>query len=83
MSGLYIWACSGPQSVYTFQILLHTAGIVLMTLLLNATTVQPLLNILGMSEVSVPKRMAMASAVRALNDVVNTSTRLYKTDRSA
>ena len=63
------------------QILLHTACIVLWTLALNATTIQPLLKILGMSEISVPKRLAMASAVRNLQDVVHTSINMYKTDR--
>ena len=34
-----------------------------------------------MSEVSIPKRMAMASAVRNLQHVANTHISLYKTDR--
>ena len=66
---------------YLIQVLLHTAGIVLLTLIINGMTIQPLLNILGLSEVSIPKRMAMASAVRALQEIVDTSKSLYKTDR--
>jgi len=47
----------------SFQILIHTAGIVLLTLFLNATTIRPLLKMLGMSEISDAKRAAMNNAV--------------------
>lgn len=63
------------------KVLFHTAGIVLLTLVLNATTMTTLLRILGMSEISLPKRIAMAGAVRNLQDVVQTSLSMYKTDR--
>lgn len=42
------------------------AGIVLLTLLLNATTIKPLLKILGMSEISEAKKAAMSNAVNRL-----------------
>ena len=63
------------------QILLHTSGIVLLTLIINATTIKPLLNLLGMSELSGPRRLAMASAVRNLKSHIHKSITLYKTDR--
>lgn len=49
--------------IYLFQILIHTAGIVLLTLLFNATTIKSLLKVLGMSEISDAKKAAMNNAV--------------------
>ncbi|PIK43588.1 sperm-specific sodium proton exchanger [Apostichopus japonicus] len=45
------------------KVLFHTSGIVVLTLLVNATTIKSLLSILGMSDISIPKRLAMASAM--------------------
>ncbi len=35
----------------------------------------------GMSDISIPKRQAMASAVRTLQNVVTASLNLYRSDR--
>ncbi|XP_074660935.1 sperm-specific sodium:proton exchanger-like [Tubulanus polymorphus] len=63
------------------KVLLHTAGIVLLSLLLNATTTKWLLKILGMSDISVPKRMAMGGAVRTLKQTKERTLSMLKTDR--
>lgn len=61
--------------------LVHTAGIVLLTLIFNATTVKPLLKALGMSEISDAKRAAMSNAINRLNDSRERSLSVMKTDR--
>ncbi|XP_064635099.1 sperm-specific sodium:proton exchanger-like [Lineus longissimus] len=63
------------------KILIHTACIVMLTLVVNATTTQYLLKALGMSEISAPKRMAMASAIRTLQEVKLRSMNVLKNDR--
>lgn len=63
------------------KILLHTSGIVLLTLLVNATTLLPLLKILGISEVSDFKKAAMKNAIKRLNTSKNETWNLLKTDR--
>ena len=61
--------------------LVHTAGIVLLTLIFNATTVKPLLQALGMSEISDAKRAAMSNAINRLNESREISLSIMKTDR--
>ena len=61
--------------------LVHTAGIVLLTLIFNATTVKPLLKTLGMSEISDAKRAAMSNAINRLNESRERSLSVMKTDR--
>lgn len=51
------------------KILIHVAGIVTLTLLFNATTIKPLLKLLGMSDVSYITRCNMAIAVQHLKEV--------------
>ncbi|CAH1803170.1 unnamed protein product [Owenia fusiformis] len=63
------------------KVFLHTAGIVVLTLAINATTISGLLKVLGMSDISAPKRMAMASAVRHLEDRQRITLSMLKTDR--
>ena len=63
------------------KILLHTSGIVLLTLLVNATTLLPLLKLLGISEVSDFKKGVMRNAVKRLNYRKMETWRLLKTDR--
>lgn len=43
-----------------FQVLFHTAGIVMLTLVVNATTVKYLLKGLGMSDISNATRVTMS-----------------------
>jgi len=63
------------------KILIHTAGIVLLTLIINATTIRKLLSILGMSEISDSKKAAMSNAVSRLNQSQQRSLSMLKTDR--
>jgi len=63
------------------KVLLHTAGIVMLTLLVNATTVGRLLNALGMSEVSIAKRVSMGTALRRLEEVSMKNINTFKSDR--
>ena len=66
---------------FSLQILVHMAGIVFLTLILNATTIQLLLRALGMSEISDAKRTAMSNAINQLNDCRGRSISIMKTDR--
>ena len=61
--------------------LVHTAGIVLLTLIFNATTIEPLLKALGMSKISDAKRTAMSNAINQLSDCRERSISIMKTDR--
>nr|8PCZ_A Chain A, Sperm-specific sodium proton exchanger [Strongylocentrotus purpuratus]8PCZ_B Chain B, Sperm-specific sodium proton exchanger [Strongylocentrotus purpuratus]8PD3_A Chain A, Sperm-specific sodium proton exchanger [Strongylocentrotus purpuratus]8PD5_A Chain A, Sperm-specific sodium proton exchanger [Strongylocentrotus purpuratus]8PD7_A Chain A, Sperm-specific sodium proton exchanger [Strongylocentrotus purpuratus]8PD8_A Chain A, Sperm-specific sodium proton exchanger [Strongylocentrot len=63
------------------KFLFHTAGIVVLTLVINATTIQTLLRILGMSDISIPKRLAMAGAVRRIHEGQNRTLNMLKSDR--
>merc|ERR1712178_458745 len=58
-----------PTGILQSKVLLHTAGIVMLTLLVNATTVKKLLKALGLSEVSVAKRISMGTALKRLEEV--------------
>ena len=61
--------------------LVHTAGIVLLTLIFNAPTIKPLLKTLGMSDISDAKRVAMSNAIKRLNECRERSLAVMKTDR--
>ena len=61
------------------KILFHTAGIVLLTLVVNATTITRLLGALKFSEVSSSRLREMASIVKQLDE---TRTRLLKDQRT-
>ncbi|XP_077994372.1 sperm-specific sodium:proton exchanger-like [Glandiceps talaboti] len=63
------------------KVLLHTSGIVILTLCVNATTIQSLLRVLGMSDISIPKRIAMAGAVRRLRESQSRTFAMLKADR--
>lgn len=63
------------------KFLFHTSGIVVLTLVINATTIQTLLRILGMSDISIPKRLAMAGAVRRIHEGQNRTLNMLKSDR--
>lgn len=63
------------------QILVHVSGIVLLTLIVNATTIKPLLQVLGMSEISDARRTSMSNAINRLNESQERSLSIMKTDR--
>ena len=69
------------RNIFVFQVLLHTAGIVIFTLFLNATTIKKLLELLGMSEISDSKKIAMANAVKRLQDTTARTFKMLRTDR--
>ncbi|XP_071100546.1 sperm-specific sodium:proton exchanger-like [Haliotis cracherodii] len=69
------------QDTVRHKVLIHVAGVVFLTLLINATTIHPLLRLLGMSDVSAAKRMAMASALRFIQDLRQKTLNMLKTDR--
>jgi hypothetical protein len=62
-------------------VLLHTAGIVIFTLFLNGTTIKKLLELLGMSEISDSKKIAMANAVKRVQDTTARTFKMLRTDR--
>lgn len=70
-----------PTGILQSKVLLHTAGIVMLTLLVNATTVKKLLKALGLSEVSVAKRISMGTALKRLEEVSLKSINTFKSDR--
>jgi sodium/hydrogen exchanger 10/11 len=61
--------------------LFHTAGIVILTLLVNATTVRYLLDTLGLSDISNARRLTMTTAIRRITEAKVKSMRLLKSDR--
>ncbi|KAK6472662.1 sodium/hydrogen exchanger 10-like [Huso huso] len=63
------------------KILLHTSGMVVLTLLINATTMTWLLKLLGLCDISAPKRMAMYSAVQRVRDSEENTFSMLKMDR--
>ncbi|KAK3608482.1 hypothetical protein CHS0354_010327 [Potamilus streckersoni] len=69
------------QETVGVRVLIHVSGIVFLTLIVNATTVYGLLKLLGMSDLSPAKRMAMANALRYLEDMREKTLNMLKTDR--
>lgn len=63
------------------QVLFHTAGIVVLTLLVNATTVRYLLDTLGLSDISHARRLTMVTAIHRITDAKIKAMRLLKSDR--
>ena len=63
------------------QVLFHTAGIVILTLLINATTIKYLLDTLGLSDISNARRLTMVTAIRRINEAKAKAMRLLKSDR--
>ncbi|MFO7574932.1 MAG: cation:proton antiporter [Bacteroidales bacterium] len=63
------------------QFLFLTAGIVTLTLLVNATTIKPLLNRLGLTRVAPAKALMMSSANRFLRQSTETALIKSKKDR--
>ncbi|XP_013420708.1 sodium/hydrogen exchanger 10 [Lingula anatina] len=70
-----------PINIKGNKMLLHVSGIVILTLLINATTISTLLKILGMSDISTAKRMTMANAVRHLKETKGRTLNVLKADR--
>ncbi|XP_075422849.1 sperm-specific sodium:proton exchanger-like isoform X3 [Ascaphus truei] len=63
------------------KILLIVSLTTLLTLLINASSVQRIVNMLGLSDISAPKRMAMYSAVRHIQDSEAVALSMLKMDR--
>ncbi|KAM6973381.1 sperm-specific sodium:proton exchanger-like [Aplochiton taeniatus] len=63
------------------KFLILTAGMVILTLLINATSMSLFLKRLGLFDVSVPKRMAMYSAVQRVRETSENTFSLLKMDR--
>ncbi|XP_067045427.1 sperm-specific sodium:proton exchanger-like [Acropora muricata] len=63
------------------KVLAHTAGIVMFTLLVNATTMKKLLEKLGMSDISDSKKISMANAVRQIQESNQRTLTMLKADR--
>ncbi|XP_029438117.1 sodium/hydrogen exchanger 10-like [Rhinatrema bivittatum] len=63
------------------KILLHVAAVVLLTLLINSTTMRKMANMLGLSDISSSKRMAMYSAVQHIQESEINTLSMLKLDR--
>ncbi|XP_069821384.1 sperm-specific sodium:proton exchanger-like isoform X2 [Dendropsophus ebraccatus] len=63
------------------KILLQVSLITLLTLLINASFVQRIATMLGLHDISVPKRMAMYGAVRRIQENVDITLSMLKMDR--
>ncbi|KAJ7997849.1 hypothetical protein DPEC_G00216430 [Dallia pectoralis] len=63
------------------KILVLSSGMVVLTLLINATSMSWFLSLLGLSEVSLPRRMAMYSAVQRVRESSQNTFSLLKIDR--
>ncbi|KAK6191720.1 hypothetical protein SNE40_003331 [Patella caerulea] len=80
--GLLVWEEESLDlESIRLKMLIHVSGIVFLTLLVNATTVPHVLKLLGMNDVSPAKRMAMASALRYLEELRQKTFNMLKTDR--
>lgn len=69
------------NSEFGSKVLFHTAGIVVLTLLVNATTIGNLLSLLKLSEISTTKRLSMAHTVLQLESEANRTIKIQKEDR--
>ncbi|XP_041365876.1 sodium/hydrogen exchanger 10-like isoform X2 [Gigantopelta aegis] len=63
------------------KVFIHVCGIVFLTLMINATTITYLLQVLGMRDISQAKKMAMDSALRFLEEQQQKTLNVLKTDR--
>ncbi|XP_076372813.1 sperm-specific sodium:proton exchanger-like [Tachypleus tridentatus] len=63
------------------KIFIHTGGIVMFTLIINATTLKTILKLMGMTRVSASRKAAMENAVRYLNDLIKKSTSVQRSDQ--
>ncbi|KAG1651400.1 Sodium/hydrogen exchanger 8 [Nymphon striatum] len=63
------------------KMLVHCAGIVILTLCINATTIKSLLDVLGMSDISYQKRVNITDTLEFLNEQQYRSINTLKTDR--
>eukprot|EP01135_Chromosphaera_perkinsii_P011598 Nk52_evm37s2449 gene=Nk52_evmTU37s2449 len=69
------------QENYGDKVLFLTSGIVFLTLLVNATTIKPLLDVLGLNEVTFAKKLTIANAVRRIRAEQELTIRALKNDR--
>ncbi|XP_067396515.1 solute carrier family 9 member C1-like [Emydura macquarii macquarii] len=63
------------------MILLHAGTASLMTLMINSTTVKKLVTTLGLCNITLPKRMAMYSAVQRIKEMETNTFSMLKLDR--
>ncbi|XP_055505585.1 sodium/hydrogen exchanger 10-like isoform X2 [Leucoraja erinacea] len=63
------------------KILLHVSGTVILTLLINGTTMGWIIDTLGLSDIPAPKRMAMYSAIQRIRESEANTFSLLKMDR--
>ncbi|XP_039394478.1 sodium/hydrogen exchanger 10-like isoform X10 [Mauremys reevesii] len=63
------------------MILLHAGTASLMTLMINSTTVKKLVKTLGLCNITLPKRMAMYSAVQRIKEMEANTCSILKLDR--
>ncbi|XP_041052584.1 sodium/hydrogen exchanger 10-like [Carcharodon carcharias] len=63
------------------KILLHVSGTVVLSLLINGTTMGWIVNTLGLSDIPAPKRMAMYSALQRIRESEANTFSLLKMDR--
>ena len=61
--------------------LFHTAGIVLLTLLVNGTTLSYLLKCLGLSKISHARRLTLLTAVHHIEDTKLKTITILKSDK--
>ncbi|XP_014671188.1 PREDICTED: sodium/hydrogen exchanger 10-like [Priapulus caudatus] len=63
------------------KMVIHVAAIVVLSLGINATTIASVLDLLGMTDISPAKRMAMANVVRHLKETKHRALNVLKIDR--
>ncbi|XP_014349995.1 sperm-specific sodium:proton exchanger-like isoform X2 [Latimeria chalumnae] len=63
------------------KILLYTSGIVMLTMLINATTMKWFLKMIGMGDISAAKHMAMITVIQHLRECQANTFSLLKMDR--
>ncbi|KAL8601965.1 hypothetical protein ACOMHN_008457 [Nucella lapillus] len=70
-----------PESKIPKTVFLNLCGIVFLTLVINATTISKLLELLGMSDISDARRAAMATSLSVLAEIKHKTMSVWRTDR--
>jgi len=83
--GLYVFEYPGITNMYGHvlqsQVIFHCTGLVMLTLLLNATTINKLMTFLELNHVPRTTSLPLAQAIRDLRGVARDCVRAFKMDR--
>jgi len=67
--------------INSFQVLFHVAGIVVLTLLINATTIKYLIKGLGLTDISEARLLAMTAGIKRIREAQKRAITTLKADK--